>query len=258
VYVLRTNGLNMSEQVNIDPELVDNHNNIILSDDSSSDDSSSDDSSNELDEFDILLTHSIPGYTKIHELCSKSTCVKLELADNKYISTEFEFVRYFFGMQMSGVIADESDDESDESDDDADPVIEFNVQHMTEDLYMKHGAEFYTLCDRLKKMYVYNEETDADVVTYSIIKDMDENGVPKYCQDWIKSKRLLDLEMYGSSTTDDTNLLVRFGCSVLAEFINYWFAYLCIHEDIALLYCDKSYYAELSKVFNEMIGVYKF
>ena len=94
-----------------------------------------------------------------------------------------------------------------------------------------------------------------------------ENGCPwgddvisnaKYCQDWIKSKRLLDLEMYGSSTTDDTNLLVRFGCSVLAEFINYWFAYLCIHEDIALLYCDKSYYAELSKVFNEMVGVYKF
>ena len=98
----------MSEQVNIDPELVDKYNNIILSDDSLSDDDSSDDeSSNELDEFDILLTHSIPGYTKIHKLCRKSTLVKLELADNKYISTEFEFVQYFFGMQMSGVIADE-------------------------------------------------------------------------------------------------------------------------------------------------------
>ena len=244
----------MSEQVNIDPELVDNQHDS-SDDDSSDHNSSSDESSNELDEFDILLTHSIPGYTKIHKLCRKSTLVKLELADNKYISTEFEFVQYFFGIQMSGVIADESD-ESDESDDETDPVIEFNVKHMTEDLYMKYGAEFYTLCDHLKKMYVYNEETDADVVTYSIIKDMDENGVPKYCQDWIKSKRLSDLEMYGSSTTDNTNLLVRFGCSVLAEFINYWFAYLCIHEDIALLYCDKSYYDELSKVFNETVGVY--
>jgi hypothetical protein len=156
---------------------------------------------------------------------------------------------------MEGVLDDESDDKSDESDDE-DAVIEFNVQHMTEELYMKYSAELYMLCNHLKKMYLYDEKTDSNVVTYSIIKDMDENGVPKYCQDWIKSKRLSDLEMYIQSTTDDTNLLVRFGCSVLTEFINYWFAYLSIHEDIALLYCDKSYYDELSKVFNDTIGVY--
>ena len=273
----------MSEQVNMDPELVDNqnNNNIILSDESdppdhpdpfgvsnqhdssdesdehdSSDESDEHDSSDESDELDtVVCKHYIPGFTKIANLCSKSTLVKLKLDNNKSISTEFEYVQYFFKREMEGVLDDESDDESDESDNE-DAVIEFNVQHMTEELYMKYSAELYMLCKYIKKMYVYDEKTDSNVVTYSIIKDMDENGVPKYCQDWIKSKRLSDLEMYGQSTTDETNLLVRFGCSVLTEFINYWFSYLCIHEDIALLYCDKSYYDELSKVFNETVGVY--
>ena len=269
----------MSEQVNMDPELVDNqnNNNIVLSDesdppdhpdsfeasnqhdssddDSSDHDSSDDDSSDESELDTVLCKHYIPGFTKIDKLCSKSTLVKLKLDNNKSISTEFEYVQYFFKRAMEGVLDDESDDESDESDNE-DAVIEFNVQHMTEELYMKYSAELYMLCKHIKKMYVYDKKTDSNVVTYSIIKDMDENGVPKYCQDWIKSKRLSDLEMYGQSTTDETNLLVRFGCSVLTEFINYWFSYLCIHEDIALLYCDKSYYDELSKVFNDTVGVY--
>jgi|694.fasta_scaffold13169_4 hypothetical protein len=244
----------MSEQVNIDPELVDNQNN----NESVESDDSSDDSSDELNEMDtVIFTHSIPEHKKIHKLCDKSTLVKLELADNKSISTEFKYVMYFFKKQLKNVfelIDEESGNESDSESEDR--VIEFNVQYMTEELYMKYSAELYTLCYHLKKMYVYDEENDSDVATYSIIKDMDEHGVPKYCQDWIKSKRLPDLEIYCQSTTDDTNVTGQFKCSIVEKFISYWFAYLSIHEDIALLYCDKSYYDELSKVFNDTVGVY--
>ena len=85
---------------------------------------------------------------------------------------------------------------------------------------------------------------------------MNENDIPQYCQDWIKSKKLVEIEMYGKSSTYDTNISGRFECSMISHFINYWMMYLAIHEDIALLYCDKEYYDELRSTFNSTVGVY--
>jgi hypothetical protein len=80
--------------------------------------------------------------------------------------------------------------------------------------------------------------------------------IPLYCQTWIKSKKLSELETYVQSSTDTTNLSRLFGCASIQNFVSYWAVYLSIHKDIALQYCDEEYYNELVKSCNETVGVY--
>ena len=213
------------------------------SDPDSDSDSDSDSSPKELDS--VIVTHTITEYDK----CPNDTQVVLRLSDET-VNTEFKYIRYFENM-TNRILPDSNRDSDSESDNEELKELDIDAQFISCDIYMKYSAELYNMCDRLKTMYIADKTN-----SYCILDDMTVNNIPQYCQDWIKSKKLTELEIYCKSTENDLNLTNLFGCSMMDVFINYWFAYLSIHREIALEYCDEEYYNELLTCFNQTVGVY--
>ena len=185
---------------------------------------------------------------------SPNTVIKLNLSNGDTIQTEYKYIQYFKELTKNILPCEPDDGSDDESDND----VVINAFSISKDTYMTYSAELYNLCDNLNKIYTPSEDaTDKFVYkAYDVIKDMDENGIPKYCQDWIKSKKLIELETYVQSSTDTTNLSGLFGCPAIQNLVSYWCVYLYIHKDIALNYCDEEYYNELAKTCSETVGVY--
>ena len=188
---------------------------------------------------------------------SPNTAIKLNLSNGDTIQTEYEYIQYFTELTKN-ILPCEPDDGSDDEEGLDTEVVVINAFSISKDTYMTYSAELYNLCDSLNKIYTPSEDaTDKFVYkAYDVIKDMDENGIPKYCQDWIKSKKLIELETYVQSSTDTTNLSGLFGCPAIQNLVSYWCVYLYIHKDIALNYCDEEYYNELAKTCSETVGVY--
>lgn len=210
------------------------------SDPDSGSDSGSDSSLDELDS--VIVTHTITEFNK----CPNDTPVVLRLSD-KTVKTEFKYIRYFENMTKR-ILPDSNHDSDSESDNEE---LDIDAQFISYDIYMKYSAELYNMCDHLETMYIADKTK-----SYCILDNMTINNIPQYCQDWIKSKKLTELEIYCQSTENDLNLTNLFGCSMMDVFINYWFAYLSIHREIALEYCDEEYYNELLTCFNQTVGVY--
>ena len=185
---------------------------------------------------------------------SLNTVITLNLSNGDTIQTEHKYIQYFKEL-TNNILPCEPDDGSDDEDTE---VVVINAFSISKDTYMTYSAELYNLCDNLNKIYTPSEDaTDKFVYkAYDVIKDMDANGIPKYCQDWIKSKKLIELETYVQSSTDTTNLSGLFGCPAIQNLVSYWCVYLYIHKDIALNYCDEEYYNELAKTCSETVGVY--
>lgn len=185
---------------------------------------------------------------------SPNTVIKLNLSNGDTIQTEYKYIQYFKELTKNILPCEPDDGSDDESDND----VVINAFSISKDTYMTYSAELYNLCDNLNKIYTPSEDaTDKFVYkAYDVIKDMDANGIPKYCQDWIKSKKLIELETYVQSSTDTTNLSGLFGCPAIQNLVSYWCVYLYIHKDIALNYCDEEYYNELAKTCSETVGVY--
>lgn len=187
---------------------------------------------------------------------SPNAPIKLILS-NGDVQTEYRFIQYFNTL-TENILTCEPDDGSDDEDGLDTEVVVINASSISKDIYMSYSAELYNLCDNLNKIYTPSEDTTDTFVykAYDVIKDMDANGIPKYCQDWIKSKKLIELETYVQSSTDTTNLSGLFGCPAIQNLVSYWCVYLYIHKDIALNYCDEEYYNELAKTCSETVGVY--
>lgn len=205
-------------------------------------DSDSDSSPGELDS--VIVTHTITECDK----CPNDTQVILRLSD-KTVKTEFKYIRYFENMTKR-ILPDSNRDSDSESDNEELKELDIDAQFISFDIYMKYSAELYNICDHL--ITIYTDKTKS----YCILDNMTVNNIPQYCQNWIKSKKLTELEIYCKSTENDLNLTNLFGCSMMDVFINYWFAYLSIHREIALEYCDEEYYNELLTCFNQTVGVY--
>jgi hypothetical protein len=241
-------------------------------DEDSSDSESSDSESEPNEMTQTTATFKIP----VNKLTlSPNTTVELVLSD-KTIQTELQYIRHF--TELTSKIPSDDPDESDSGSDDTPDNININAQQFSYEIYMKYSAELHVLCSHLDKTYTVQDQTrdggtapieqttgpqSADSllqpsasVVYDVVKDMDENGIPLYCQTWIKSKKLNELETYVQSSTDTTNLSRLFGCASIQNFVSYWAVYLSIHKDIALQYCDEEYYNELVKSCNETVGVY--
>lgn len=218
-------------------------------DEDSSDSESSDSESESNEMTQTTATFKIP----VNKLTlSPNTTVELVLSD-KTIQTELQYIWHF--TELTSKIPPDDPDESDSGSESEDTPVNINAQHISYEIYMKYSAELHVLCSHLDKTYTVQDPKYGCVV-YDVVKDMDENGIPLYCQNWIKSKKLSELETYVQSSTDTTNLSRLFGCASIQNFVSYWAVYLSIHKDIALQYCDEEYYNELVKSCNETVGVY--
>ena len=202
------------------------------------------------DDDEMVTTIWTPQILKNTLTLPLNTSITLILSDDEIV-TEYKYIQYF--NAITSRIVDESDESDTESDLENEIIID--ARFISKDIYMKYSAELYNLSDHLIKIYV-DHNSECISKSYNVSVDMTKNSIPEYCQNWIKSKKIIDLDVYIQSSSDDTNLTRLFGCESIKHLINYWCVYLSINKDIALLYCDEDSYKELLMQCNLAVGVY--